>query len=192
MGDERAEAPGHRCAVETAGEGVSRSVTEVMVTARGVLYVHSCPPALQPHVEWAVADVLCVPVRLEWHPQPVAPGAMRANTGWRGPVGTAGRMAAAMRGWPLVRCEVTEEPSDGADGERFAMTPDLGVFRAAMSANGDVLVQEDRLRTALAGAADLASLRQAVDRLLGTAWDEELEPYRQAGDGSPVRWLSAV
>jgi hypothetical protein len=61
-----------------------------------------------------------------------------------------------------------------------------------MSGNGDVLVQEDRLRSAVSTAADIASLRQAVDRLLGTAWDEDLEPYRQAGDGSPVRWLSAV
>jgi hypothetical protein len=72
------------------------------------------------------------------------------------------------------------------------MTPDLGVFRATMSANGDVLVQEDRLRAALVSAADLPSLRQSLDRLLGSPWDDELEPYRRAGDGSPVRWLSAV
>jgi hypothetical protein len=55
-----------------------------------------------------------------------------------------------------------------------------------------VLVQEDRLRAALADAADAASVRQAVDRLVGTAWDAELEPYRQAGDGLPVRWLTAA
>jgi hypothetical protein len=162
------------------------------VAARGVLFVHTCPPALRPHVEWAVAGVLGIPVRLDWDVQPLAPDCLRAQTGWRGPAGTAGRLAAAMRDWPLIRCEVTEEPSDGSDGERYAMTPDLGVFRATMSGNGDVLVQEDRLRTAANAAPDIASLRQAIDRLLGTAWDEELEPYRQAGDGAPVRWLSAV
>jgi hypothetical protein len=143
-------------------------------------------------VEWAVAGVLGVPVRLDWEPQPVAPGCMRTQTGWRGPAGTAGRIAGAMRGWPLVRCEVTEEPSDGSDGERYSMTPDLGVFRAPMSGNGDVLVQEDRLRTIVANAEDLPSLRHAIDRLLGTPWDLELEPYRHAGDGSPVRWLSSA
>jgi hypothetical protein len=162
------------------------------MAARGVLFVHSCPPALRPHVEWAVAGVLGVPVRLDWEPQPVAPGCLRAQTGWRAPAGTAGRLAAAMRGWPLVRCEVTEEPSDGSDGERYAMTPDLGVFRATMSANGDVLVQEDRLRAVLAEGADLMSTRHAVDRLLGTAWDAELEIFRRSGDGTPVRWLSAA
>ena len=162
------------------------------MTARGVLFVHSCPPALRPHVEWAVAGVLGVPVRLDWEAQPIAPGCMRTQTGWRGPAGTAGRIAAAMRGWPLVRCEVTEEPSEGSDGERYSMTPDLGVFRAAMSGNGDVLVQEDRLRAVVATAEDLPSLRHAIDRLLGTPWDLELEPYRHAGDGSPVRWLSSA
>jgi hypothetical protein len=163
-----------------------------MVTARGVLFVHSCPPALRPHVEWAVAGVLGVPVRLDWQDQPVAPGCARAQTGWRGPAGTAGRLASAMRGWPLVRCEVTEEPSDGSDGERYAMTPDLGLFRASMSANGDVLVQEDRLRAVLATAADLPSLRHAVDRLLGGPWDAELERFLEAADGTPVRWLSSA
>jgi hypothetical protein len=160
--------------------------------SRGVLFVHSCPPALRPHIEWAVAGVLGVPVELDWQPQPVAPGCMRAQSGWRGSAGTAGRLAGAVRGWPLVRCEVTEEPSEGSDGERYAMTPDLGVFRAAMSANGDVLVQEDRLRSVMASAEDLPSLRHAMDRLLGEPWDIELEPYRQAADGSPVRWLSSA
>jgi hypothetical protein len=167
-------------------------MTEVTVSARGVLFVHSCPPAVRPHVEWAVAGVLGVPVRLDWLDQPIAPGCSRTQTGWRGPTGTAGRLAASLRGWPLIRAEVTEEPSDGNDGERYSMTPDLGVFHTAMSANGDVLIHEDRLRSLMASASDLVSLRQTVDQVLGTRWDEELEPYRYAGDGTPVRWLSAA
>ncbi|MEV1173844.1 DUF3145 family protein, partial [Nonomuraea sp. NPDC049784] len=27
---------------------------------------------------------------------------------------------------------------------------------------------------------------------LGRPWDEELEPFRYAGDGAPVRWLHAA
>ncbi|HWA67069.1 MAG TPA: DUF3145 domain-containing protein [Mycobacteriales bacterium] len=162
------------------------------MSARGVLFVHSCPPAVQPHLEWAVAGVLNVPVKLDWHEQPIAPGCLRAQTGWRGPAGTAGRLANALRTWPLLRVEITEEPSEGSDGERYSMTPDLGVFRASMSANGDVLVQEDRLRALLADGSDLPSMRHSIERLLGTAWDDELEIYRRSGDGTPVRWLSAA
>jgi len=66
------------------------------------------------------------------------------------------------------------------------------VFRSAMSGNGDVLVQEDRLRHVISTIEDLPTLRHALDRLLGAPWDVELEPYRLAGDGMPVRWLSSA
>ena len=39
----------------------------------GVLYIHSAPRALCPHVEWAVAGVLGVRVSLDWTRQPAAP-----------------------------------------------------------------------------------------------------------------------
>src|SRR5947208_16388527 len=94
---------------EAGGEADPRRRRRSAVTARGVLFVHSCPPALRPHVEWAVADVFGVPVQLDWQPQPVAPGCLRAQTGWRGSPGAAGRIAAALRGWPLVRAEVAGE-----------------------------------------------------------------------------------
>jgi hypothetical protein len=157
----------------------------------GVLYVHSCPPVLCPHVEWAVAAELGTRARMEWSDQPAAPGQLRAEINWRGRPGTAGRLAAVLRGWTLLRYEVTEEPSAGVDGERYAVTPTLGVFRASMSVNGDLLIGEDRLRTLLATATG-PQLAQGLDRLLGSAWDDELEPYRTAGDGAPVTWLHQV
>ena len=157
----------------------------------GVLYVHSAPPALCPHVEWAVAAELGTRARMEWTDQGCAPGQLRAEINWRGRPGTAGLLAAALRGLSVLRYEVTEEPSAGYDGERYAVTPTLGVFRAVMSVNGDVLVQEDRLRTLLATATG-PQLAQGLDALLGSAWDDELEPFREAGDGAPVTWLHQV
>ena len=157
----------------------------------GVLYVHSCPPALCPHVEWAVAAELGLRVRLDWTAQPCTAGALRAEAVWRGRAGTAGRLAAALRGWTTLRYEVTEEPSAGYDGERYAVTPSLGVFRATTSVNGDLLVGEDRLR-ALISSATGPQLTLGVDQLLGGAWDAELEPYREAGEGAPVSWLHQV
>ena len=37
-----------------------------------------------------------------------------------------------------------------------------------------------------------ATFEHEVDRLLGKPWDDELEPFRRAGDGAPVRWLHAA
>jgi hypothetical protein len=159
------------------------------MSARGVLYVHSCPPALCPHVEWAVSGVLGVPVTLSWTAQPALPGTLRAECNWRGKPGTAGQIAAAMKSWTQLRVEVTEEPSVGCDGERYALAPDLGLFRTTVSVTGDLMIGEDRLRALLATATDGVALAHGLDRLLGTAWDEDLEPFRYAGEGAPVRWL---
>ena len=57
------------------------------MSARGVLYVHSAPAALCPHVEWAVAGVVGVPVKLDWEPQPAAPNTYRAELNWQGAPG---------------------------------------------------------------------------------------------------------
>jgi hypothetical protein len=163
------------------------------VAARGVLYVHSAPPALCPHVEWAVAGVLGVSVSLAWTDQPAAPGVMRAELHWEGPPGTAAEIASALRGWQLLRFEVTEDAMPGCDGVRYSGTPTLGLFTAVVGASGDVMVPENRLRAAVRAAADgKVALEQEVDRLLGRPWDDELEPFRLAGDGAPVRWLHAA
>ncbi|MFI0740855.1 DUF3145 domain-containing protein [Streptomyces sp. NPDC021100] len=163
------------------------------MTSRGVLYVHSAPRALCPHVEWAVEGVLGVRVTLDWIRQPAAPGTWRTEFSWQGRPGTASRLASALRGWHLLRFEVTADPAAGTEGERYSSTPDLGIHHAVTGVHGDILVPEDRLRAALnraqRGETDLAT---EVAALLGKPWDDELEPFRHAGEGAPVRWLHQV
>ena len=159
----------------------------------GVLQVHSAPPALCSHIEWAVAGTVGATVSMPWVSQPAAPGSVRAEVTWQGRPGTAGAITSALAGWNRLRFEVTEEASPGCDGVRYSYTPNLGTFSAVTSANGDVLVPENRLRAALTIAATgTAVLDTELERLLGTAWDNELEPFRRAGDGAPVRWLNAT
>ena len=164
------------------------------MSAHGVLYVHSAPPALCPHIEWAVAGIVGVPVGMPWSGQPAAPGALRAELTWHAHPGTAGAIASALAGWNRLRFEVTEDSSPGCDGVRHCYTPDLGLFTAVTGANGDIMVAEDRLRSVLllASGGGSASLEDELGRLLGTAWDNELEPFRRAADGAPVRWLNAT
>ena len=164
------------------------------MTARGVVYVHATPTALCPHLEWALSGVLGARVTLDWTPQPAAPGTVRAEMSWQGEQGSGAAIASALRAWRMVRFEVTEEPGPTGEGERWSCTPDLGLFRASIGVHGDIQVSEDRLRAAVArAAADPATtLEEQVTQLLGAAWDEELEPFRYAGEGAPVRWLHQV
>ena len=159
---------------------------------RGVVYVHSTPLAVCAHVEWAIARVLTAPVKLHWTAQAVESGARRAECSWTGRPGTGAELAAALRQWPMIRFEVTEEPSPGADGERFMFVPGRGLFRATVGAAGDIQLGEDRLRSIMETARAPEALAHALDRALGTAWDAELEPYRYAGDGAPVTLLTRV
>ncbi|MBA2444620.1 MAG: DUF3145 domain-containing protein [Nocardioidaceae bacterium] len=163
------------------------------MASRGVLLVHAAPSALCPHVEWAVAGVLGVPVDLSWTPQPARAGAYRAELSWEGPVGTSARLVSALRGWERLLFEVTEDSTGSSEGARYSCTPDLGVYHAVTGLHGDIMIPEDRLRAAVVKAAigDLPLIVE-IDKLLGKAWDEALEPFRYAGDGAPVRWLHHV
>ena len=159
---------------------------------RGVIYIHSSPLAVCSHVEWAIARVLDAPVRLGWTTQPVEPAARRAQCSWSGKPGTGGELAAALRQWPMIRFEVTEDPSPGVDGERFMHVPGRGLFRGSTSANGDIVLPEDLLRTVVASARGYDTLAHALEKALGGPWDAELEPYRLAGDGVPLTLLTRV
>lgn len=161
------------------------------MSTRGVVFVHSSPTAVCPHVEWALSGVLGTRVSLEWTPQPASPGQLRAECLWDGPAGSAGALAAALRAWSMVRFEVTEEPSPGVDGERFCYTPQLGLWRGRTSANGDIVVAEGQLQALLSGVPPL-QVPGRIREMLGSAWDEALEPFRFAGDGAPVTWLHQV
>ncbi len=174
----------------------TRTATTRALT-RGVLYVHSAPSALCPHIEWAAGGVLGSAVSLDWTPQPAHAGAYRAEFSWTGDAGTAAAIASALRGWNHLRFEVTEEPTasgqGGTEGARYSYTPALGVFHAVTGVHGDLMIPEDRIKAAVVKSAlGETTLVHEIDKLLGKPWDDELETFRHAGDGAPVRWLHQV
>lgn len=160
---------------------------------RGVLFIHSAPSALCPHVEWAAGGVLGNPVNLEWTPQPAQAGTYRAEFSWTGDAGTAAAISSALRGWNQLRFEITEEPTTATEGARFSYTPELGVFHGVTGLHGDLMIPEDRLKAAVIKAAlGETTIELEIDKLLGKPWDDQLETFRYAGDGVPVRWLHQV
>ena len=164
------------------------------MTTRGVLYVHSAPRALCPHVEWAVAGVLGARVNLDWIRQPASPGTWRAEFSWQGEAGTASKLASALRGWHLLRFEVTAEPCPTAEGERYSCHPRPGHLpRRHRHPRRHPHPRGPAARRAgpRLGAAR-RELEAEIAKLLGKPWDDELEPFRYAGEGAPVRWLHQV
>ena len=169
------------------------SVAMPRVTTRGVVFIHSTPTALCPHITWALESALATRLSIDWTRQPAGNALVRAEFPWAGPQGTGAKLASTLRGWDNLRYEITEEPSAGSDGSRWSHTPHLGIHHAWTSASGDAVINEDRLREVVRLAqGDPDAMTDMIEELLGTDWDAELEPFRYAGDGAPVRWLHKV
>lgn len=161
--------------------------------ARGVVFIHSSPRALCPHLEWAVGRALGRPVNFDWTAQPVLQGTYRAEFPWEAPAGTGAALATEIRGWDHLRFEVTEDPTPRSDGGRWMHTPELGIHYSQIDTSGNVVVPEDRVRYALdIAGTDVHELRRELDVALGRAWDDELEPFRHASDHANVVWLHKV
>jgi len=144
-------------------------------------------------VEWALSGVLGYQVHIEWIDQPANPLYHRGEFSWTGEVGMGAMLASALNGWEHLRYEITEETTATSEGGRWSHTPELGIFYAQTDLVGNVVVPENRIRAALEYVdSDPAEMKRLLDLALGQAWDDELEPFRYAGAGAPVRWLHRV
>lgn len=164
----------------------------IAVLAHGVVYIHSAPPAICPHAEWALSDALGTRVSLQWTEQGAAPGSLRASLSWQAPPGSAGRIAAALAKWRMLRFEVTEDATVGSDGERICHLPGRGFWHGSISATGDVVLGESQIKDLMARASCLDDLRARLDTALGSDVDAELESFRRSGDGTAITWLHRV
>ena len=69
-----------------------------------------------------------------------------------------------------------EESDTG--GEFFRFVPELGLHRSRIDELGSISISEDLLTQGLKKSFDEESLREEIERLLGTAWELALEPFR--------------
>jgi Protein of unknown function (DUF3145) len=142
---------------------------------KGHLAIHSAPSALRQHIEWGLNSLLGTAQAYSWRDQPLAPGTSRLALDFRAPVGTAAKMATALKNWHYLRFEVHECNNNG--GELFRCTPELGIHRALLDSAGNILVNECVISRALSTFDDL-ELRENLELALGKQWDEALNPFR--------------
>lgn len=166
----------------------------MVAVGKGWILIHSAPRALAPHVEWAAGRGLGSALSFDWEAQKMMPNTVRGEAAWQGSPGDGAAIASALRGWEHLRYEVVEEPSEGVDGARWMHTPDLGIFHAQTDSAGNIVVPEDRIRAAMAVGRQGSAfdLTHELSLALGQAWDDELEPFRQANGPNPVVWLHQV
>ncbi len=154
----------------------------------GLVVIHSAPSALRQHIEWGLNSLLGAPQNIFWRDQPLNPGTVRTAIEFRAPIGTASKIATALKNWHYLRFEASELGTHG--GELFRCTPELGIHRATVDPVGTTLVSEDVIRKTLAHFDDL-EVRENLGLALGAEWEEALEPYRGV-DLQEVQRLRAI
>ena len=66
-------------------------------------------------------------------------------------------------------------------------------YRAAIQSWPGFEEAQDRLReVVMLSQGSPEAMHEMLEELLGLEWDEELEPFRYAGEGAAVRWLHKV
>lgn len=154
----------------------------------GLVLIHSAPSALRQHIEWGLNALLGTPQSIFWREQPLDVGTVRTHLEFRAPLGTAAKIATALKNWHYLKFEVHEMGSNS--GEMFRFTPDLGIHRTLIDAVGSILVSENVLRKAISNFDDVA-MRDELEVALGVSWDLELEPYRGV-DLQEIQRLRAI
>lgn len=161
--------------------------------AAGMVFIHSAPAALLPHVEWALGRLLGGPVGLQWTAQPLKLGHFRAELAWQAEPSFGPVASSELLGWGSIAFEIVQDEAVGHAGWRWSYTPSLGLFQAQIDSFGNVLVNEHKISALaeLAGST-VADLRQQLRLAVGEPWERELEPLRQASEDFPVIWLKSV
>lgn len=156
-------------------------------------------------MEWALAECLTDFKTPTWNPQPAEPTSLRAEFEWVGEYQQASKMISCLHRIGRIRAEIVTHPHDDSLGERFLLTPVLGIHRSVSDSTGDAVLSEQRIRKMIFDCANElrnrptsttprpleweSNLTNRLDDLLGTKWDEELDVFRSAAYGADVRWL---
>lgn len=158
---------------------------------KGELKIHSCPNFLCQPIEWILSEQFESKISLIWTPQKIIPSTMSTQFKWDGPIGLCSRTVSALSKWPKIRLEAFQERFEDFPAERYAYSPNLGIYRAEINALGETIVTESKLKAALERCRlENEPFEVELAFLLGTPWDEDLEPFRKSYVNQNIKWIS--
>lgn len=145
--------------------------------------IHLAPSALRSHVEWTISGVAGNPTKLIWITDQSNSTHFRSFATFACSQESAATLASAFMNLKQLTFEVIFHQAHS--GARWSFTPSLGMFSCATDEVGNLVVNENQIRSSIekAGANPL-KLQAELRRLLGQAWDDELEPFRELIGGA--------
>jgi hypothetical protein len=153
--------------------------------SEGLVFLHLAPSALLNHVEWTISGISGTPTKINWVQNDSPVPSFRGFCTLSGSADAAETLASAFMNLKQLSFEVIRHAGSDCQGARWSFSPGLGMFHCATDEAGNLVVNENQLRLAMEKAGSNALKLQAeIRRLLGQAWDDELEPYRELIGGT--------
>jgi len=153
--------------------------------SKGLVFIHQAPSALLTHIEWTISGVCGAPITISWQVLPEAAKGYRALAHWEGPEGSGAVLATSFMNLKQLTFEIIQQDSPEVSGYRWSYTPTLGMFSSATDEAGNILASENQLRFIVDNCGSNGLKLQAeLRKVLGQAFDDELESYRELFDGS--------
>ena len=149
----------------------------------GLVLIHCAPSSLLTHVEWTISGISGTPTKLIWVADESSPTMFRSSVSIACSSEAAATLASAFMNLKQLSFEVVYQQQHG--GSRWSYTPSLGMFRCATDEAGNLVVNENQIRNSMEKAGtNTLKLQAELRRLLGQAWDDELETNRELIGGT--------
>lgn len=157
---------------------------------KGTLRIYACPKLLCSPTEWALGQIFKEKIDLNWTNQNLIPNHFLTELNWYGKTDIAPKIVSNLAAWSKIRFEVIQQPMNDYLGQRYSITPELGIFRADINSFGETLLTESRIKSCVYRALqEKTSIEQELDFILGKPWDSDLEPFRNNQIDSKVKWI---
>ena len=143
----------------------------------GRLNIYSCPKTLIKHLEAGLERELNERVNINWHSQVLKPGSYRGQMSYSSAIGSGAKIVNVLKSWSYLIFELSEFNS--SEGSIYFYTKEFGLYRGSINSQGQIVVSEDMLKSAITQNLSQSDLTIALEKLMGRPWDDFLEPFRR-------------
>ena len=151
--------------------------------SEGMVLIHRAPSSLLTHVEWTISGISGNPTKINWIKDESSDSVFRGSVAVDCGLNDGATLASAFMNLKQLSFEVIHQSA--LAGARWSFTPSLGMFHCATDEAGNLVVGENQLRASTEKAgSNILKLQAELRKLLGQAWDDELEPYRELIGGA--------
>lgn len=151
--------------------------------SEGLVLIHRAPSVLLTHVEWTISGITGNPTKINWIKEDLTDSSFRGSVAIDCALNDCATLASAFMNLKQLSFEVIHQSE--LSGARWSFTPSLGMFHCATDEAGNLVVGENQLRSSMEKAgSNILKLQAELRKLLGQAWDDELEPYRELIGGA--------